>query len=53
MTDAVETVKLDLVWALEKMESEAIYDMVNFCYVPCTTLEALSRASDLPLLLWI
>ena len=38
MADAVEIVKLDLVWALEKMKT----DMVNFCYAPCTTLQALS-----------
>ena len=38
MTEAVEIVKLDFVWALEEMKSGAILDMVNFCCAPCTTL---------------
>ena len=46
MADAVEIVKLNFVWALEKMKSGEILDMVNFCSVPCTTLQALSRTSD-------
>ena len=50
MTDAAEVVKLDFVWALEEMKSGAILDIVNSCYAPCTTLQAFSRASDLPLL---
>ena len=50
MTDAVEIVKLDFVWALEEMKSGAILDIANSCYAPCTTLQAFSRASHLPLL---
>ena len=52
MTNAIEIVKLDFVLTLKEMKSGAILDMRNFCYAPCTTLQAFYYAPDLPLLLF-